>query len=124
MRMSTAVIHSTGNPVRTRIRFAVALAAALVGSPAFAAVASAARTIEITKFAFVPGDVTIAPGTRIVWTNRDEVPHTITSKDKRLASKGLDTSDSFEYTFVDEGDYNYYCSVHPFMIGVVHVRKQ
>jgi plastocyanin len=67
--------------------------------------------------------VTVAPGTRIAWTNRDEVPHTVVSKDKALASKGLDTGDSFEYAFAAEGDYSYYCSVHPFMTGVVHVRK-
>jgi plastocyanin len=92
----------------------------------FAAAASSTPTVnvEITKFAFAPKEVTIAPGTHVVWTNRDETPHTVASNDKRFASKGLDTDDKFEHTFVNEGDFNYICTVHPFMTGVVHVRKQ
>ena len=69
-------------------------------------------------------EITVAPGTRIVWTNRDETPHTVTSNDKSFASKGLDTDDKFEHTFASEGDFAYICTVHPFMTGVVHVRKQ
>jgi plastocyanin len=100
MHMSTALSHETANPVR----ICFALAAVLAAAPAFAAAESAARTIEITRFAFVPGEITVAPGTRIAWTNRDEVPHTVMSKDKVLASKGLDTDDTFEYAFAAEGD--------------------
>ena len=80
--------------------------------------------IEITKFAFAPQEITIAPGTTITWTNRDETPHTVTSNDKQFASKGLDTDDKFAHTFASEGDFSYFCTVHPFMTGVVHVRKQ
>jgi plastocyanin len=83
-----------------------------------------APNVDITKFAFVPNEITIAPGTRIVWTNHDETPHTVTSKDKSFASKGLDTDDRFEHTFASEGDFGYFCTVHPYMTGVVHVRKQ
>lgn len=87
--------------------------------------ASPAPAVEvaITKFAFAPKEITVAPGTRIVWTNRDETPHTVTSSDKRFASKGLDTDDTFEHTFDGAGDFAYICTVHPFMTGVVHVRK-
>jgi plastocyanin len=82
-----------------------------------------APTVEITKFAFTPGELTVAPGTTIVWTNHDEVPHTVASANKRLMSKALDTDDRFEHTFDEEGDFAYYCTLHPFMTGVVHVRK-
>ena len=80
--------------------------------------------VDISKFAFAPKDLTIAPGTTIVWTNHDETPHTVASSDKSFASKGLDTDDRFEHTFAAEGDFAYICTVHPFMTGVVHVRKQ
>ena len=62
------------------------------------------------------------PARAIVWTNHDEAPHTVTSSDKSFASKGLDTDDKYEHTFASEGDFNYICTVHPFMTGVVHVR--
>jgi plastocyanin len=36
----------------------------------------------------------------------------------------MDTDDHYDFVFTQEGDYTYVCSVHPFMTGVVHVRKQ
>ena len=83
------------------------------------------QTVEITKMAFGSGELTVKPGTRVTWTNRDQVPHTVTSKDKGgvLASQGLDTGDSYSYTFTRAGDYAYHCTVHPFMTGVVHVHE-
>jgi plastocyanin len=89
-----------------------------------AAAAPSTPTVDIAKFAFSPKEITIAPGTKIVWTNHDETPHTVTSNDKSFASKGLDTDDKFEHTFASEGNFTYYCTLHPFMTGVVHVRKQ
>jgi len=92
--------------------------------PARAATAAAATLdVAITKFAFAPKDITVAPGTKVVWTNRDETPHTVASSDKSFASKGMDTDDTYEHTFDREGDFGYICTVHPFMTGVVHVRK-
>lgn len=83
------------------------------------------QAVEITRMAFSPGGMTVKPGTTVTWTNRDQVPHTVTSRDKGgvLSSQGLDTGDSYSYTFADPGDYAYFCAVHPFMTGVVHVRK-
>ncbi|HVO87335.1 MAG TPA: cupredoxin family copper-binding protein [Casimicrobiaceae bacterium] len=97
--------------------FAVSMHYAVAASPATA-------SVDITKFTFAPKDITVAPGTKVVWTNRDETPHTVTSSDKSFASKGLDTDDRYEHTFAAEGDFAYICTVHPFMTGVVHVRKQ
>lgn len=80
--------------------------------------------VTITKFAFAPKEITVASGTKVVWTNKDETPHTVASNDKSFASKGLDTGDTYEHTFDREGDFTYICTVHPFMTGVVHVHKQ
>jgi plastocyanin len=35
----------------------------------------------------------------------------------------MDTDDHVEYTFTTEGDFTYFCTLHPFMTGIVHVRK-
>jgi plastocyanin len=102
----------------------VALGACLPAPGSFAATTPATLNIDITKFAFVPKEASVVPGTKIVWTNHDEVPHTVTDKDKLFASKALDTDDKFEYAFTQEGDFEYYCVVHPYMTGIVHVRKQ
>ena len=97
-------------------------AAVLPTLSAIAASPAATVTVDITKFTYAPKELTIAPGTRVVWTNKDETPHTVTSNDKRFASKGLDTGDKFEHTFATPGDFDYICTVHPFMTGTVHVR--
>ena len=105
--------------VRARHRsaaLALAACAAFAGPAIYAAAASSAPSValEISKFTFAPKDITIAPGTRVVWTGND----------RSFASKGLDTDDTFEHVFATEGDFGYICTVHPFMTGVVHVRKQ
>ena len=104
---------------------ALALAVTSLALTFATATARAAPTVEvdITKFAFAPKEVTVAPGTRVVWTNHDEAPHTIAAGDRSFSSKGLDTGDAYDHTFAAEGDYAYLCTVHPFMTGVVHVRK-
>ena len=92
---------------------------------AFSTALSAAEpvTIDIAKFAFGPKEITVAPGTTVVWVNHDETPHTVAASDHSFVSKALDTDDRYEHTFAVEGDIPYFCTVHPFMTGVVHVRK-
>jgi plastocyanin len=104
-----------------RLAGAIAVAAALTQATAAAA---ADVDVEITKFAFAPKEITVTPGTRVAFVNRDETPHTVSATDKSFASKGLDTGERYEHVFDAEGDYAYLCTIHPFMTGVVHVRKR
>jgi len=124
--MNYAFYRNTPPALRAGAVLALVFCAAFVMPAIFAAAAPPDTTVDvnIAKFAFGPKEITIAPGTRIVWTNRDQTPHTVTSNDKSFASKGLDTDDRFEHIFSKEGDFGYICTVHPFMTGVVHVRKQ
>ena len=124
--MSYEFSRAIAHPLRAGVILTLVLCAAFVMPAVFAAAAPPAPAVDlnIAKFAFAPKEITIAPGTKIVWTNHDETPHTVTSKDKSFASKGLDTDDKFEHTFASEGDFNYICTLHPYMTGVVHVRKQ
>ena len=123
--MRYAFSRNTSRSLRSYVVLVLVLCAALAMPAIFAAAALPPTVdINIAKFAYGPKEITIAPGTRVVWTNHDETPHTVTSNDKSFASKGLDTDDKFEHTFASEGDFNYICTVHPFMTGVVHVRKQ
>ena len=101
----------------------LAVVFALLVALAINARATETPSIEIHKFAFAPKEITVTPGTKIVWTNHDETPHTIIAADKSFTSKAMDTDYHFEYTFASEGDFSYFCSLHPFMTGTVHVRK-
>ena len=122
--MSYALSRRITHLLRASAAVALVSGAALVMPAIFAAAAPPAPTVDIAKFAYTPKEITVAPGTKVVWTNHDETPHTVASNDKSFASKGLDTDDKFEHVFASEGDFTYYCTVHPFMTGVVHVRKQ
>lgn len=94
---------------------------------AFTALSTSAVAVEvqvdISKFAFTPKEITVKPGTTVVWTNRDATPHTIKAKDGSFLSPGMDTGDTYTHTFASEGDVSYFCTVHPFMTGIVHVRQ-
>src|SRR5258706_4210337 len=80
--------------------------------------------IVIENFAFSPSDVTVTPGTKVTWVNKDEAPHTATSTspDKKFNSGGLDTDDKFSFVFNDKGDYPYFCALHPQMKATIKVK--
>ncbi|WP_321418057.1 cupredoxin family copper-binding protein [uncultured Methanomethylovorans sp.] len=75
--------------------------------------------VSIQNFAFEPNSVTISVGDTVKWTNLDSALHTIKGAD--FTSKSLNKDDSFSYTFTKTGTYDYECSIHPSMKGVVIV---
>lgn len=97
------------------------------GSPAASPMASPAAAhqhqIRISSFAFMPATIQVAVGAEISWTNRDDIPHTVTSDDgASFASAVLDTDDTFQQRFTKPGTYSYHCALHPFMTAKVIVR--
>jgi plastocyanin len=94
------------------------------GSPGSSAKAPEAATAEVKvdNFSFGPATLTVAVGTTVIWTNRDDIPHTIVSTDKVFKSKVLDTDEKFSFTFSKAGTYPYFCSIHPKMTGSVVVQ--
>ena len=77
-------------------------------------------TVTIDNFTFSPAELTVKVGTTVTWKNQDDVPHIVVSAGK-FRSKALDTDDSYSFTFTGEGDYTYFCSLHPHMTGVIKV---
>ena len=80
--------------------------------------------VTIRNFSFAPRNLTVAPGTKVVWTNNDESPHTVVSSDEPRLFKSLplDTNDAFAFVFDKPGTYHYFCSVHPMMQGTIVVK--
>ena len=77
--------------------------------------------VKVDNFSFSPQTITVAAGTTVIWTNRDDIPHTVVSDDKVFKSKVLDTDEKFSYTFSKPGTYTYFCSIHPKMVAKVVV---
>lgn len=78
---------------------------------------------------YMPGSITIKTGDKVGWINTDEEVHTVTSgfenntdKGKQFDSGLLNNNQTFEHTFDKAGTYNYFCTVHPTMTGVVNVK--
>ena len=79
--------------------------------------------VRIDNFAFTPKTLTVERGTIVTWVNHDDVPHKVTSTDKKFASsQALDTDQKFSHTFTQAGTYDYFCSIHPRMTGQIVVK--
>jgi plastocyanin len=86
------------------------------------AVAQTAK-VDIDNFSFSPATITVQKGTTVVWTNRDDIPHTVVSSDGRsFKSHALDSDDVYSFTFDTAGRFGYFCSLHPHMQGTVIVQ--
>ena len=73
------------------------------------------------------GEITVYPGDSVTWNNADVAFHTITSVTASGELDGIFDSgfftagESYTRQFNDLGDFNYFCSLHPWMSGVVYV---
>jgi plastocyanin len=102
--------------------FAGALVMATVAEVAGAVPAPVAAAVQIGNFTFKAPLVTVKPGTTVTWTNGDDIPHTVVSKDGVFKSKVLDSGDRFTFTFAKPGQFGYFCSLHPHMTGTIIVK--
>jgi plastocyanin len=91
------------------------------GEAAVQAAASPAA-VTIDNFNFTPPTLVVTPGTTVTWKNDDDSPHTVREKDGKFKSAALDTDDTFSQTFAAPGEYEYFCSIHPRMVGKIVVK--
>jgi plastocyanin len=77
---------------------------------------------------YLPLNLEIKPMTTVQWLNDDIVLHTVQSQNEYgeiiglFNSAPLNTGETFEFKFTEEGVYNYYCSLHPWRVGLVTVK--
>lgn len=103
---------------------------------------SANPEVDITKLGprqwYLPRQVTIHTNDTITWKNNDTEAHTVTSgisegieslmNNKRGTPNGIFDSGTFKpgqswtHTFTNPGTYSYFCTIHPWMEGVVLVQ--
>jgi plastocyanin len=78
--------------------------------------------VSIENFNFTPADLTVPAGTTVVWTNHDDVEHTVTASDNGFSSPSIPTDGQFSFTFTAPDTYTYFCAIHPFMTAKVTVQ--
>ena len=81
---------------------------------------------EETNECYLPYMVTVNPGDEVVWSNDDSAAHTVTSGAVPNADGLFDSGifmagTTFSHTFDTLGKYDYFCVVHPWMVGQVFV---
>ena len=70
-----------------------------------------------------PNPIEIKVGDTVTWINNDSSPHTVTSssKDINFDSDVLRRDETFSFAFDMEGEYPYFCTLHPSMVGTIVV---
>ena len=83
--------------------------------------ATTGASVTIQNFAFSPSTLTIKPGTTVTWTNKDSVPHDVTSTNgpgvnatqtSLYTSGTMSTGQTFTFTYTKKGTYFYECKIH------------
>ena len=102
------------------------IAAAVTAATTVSFATSAAPSVSIRLFQFRPAQVEIPAGTKVTWTNEDDIVHTVTlgTPDtqmdrfgRRLDGKGAAASIEFS----QPGIYPYFCQRHRAMRGEIRV---
>lgn len=107
--------------MRTALRFLAMSAGLLAGTEAFADQGHEVM-IKMQKESFVPAKIEVAVGSRITWTNTDEVPHSVTALDGRFDSGPILPGKSFQWTPQVAGTLDYHCIFHPSMTAALTAR--
>jgi len=88
---------------------------------------SAVPGCEETDACYIPSSVNVGVGETVTWSNDDTAAHTVTSGNAADGVDGIFDSSlfaagtTFSHTFEDEGTFDYFCLVHPWMVGNVVV---
>ena len=88
--------------------------------------AGAPNAVTMQGFLFKPATFSVKAGTVVVWTNRDDIAHTVTSGTPGKQTGVFDSGDktlgqAFTHTFGTAGTFAYFCRNHNSMTGSVTV---
>jgi plastocyanin len=103
---------------------ALALMGATLSVPISAVAEAKVWEVMIENMQFSPATLSVQAGDKVVWVNKDIVPHTATdaSKKKAFNSKSISSGKKFSTRIKRPGSYNYSCMFHPTMKGHIEVK--
>ena len=120
MMTMTVAVPATAVPA-TAVPATAVPAATTAPKPAAKTVA-----VDIQVFQFMPNVLEVKVGTTVIWTNKDNIEHSITNgvpgKPGGKFDSGFFTQGkTFSFTFTEAGEYPYFCMRHNSMQGMVRV---
>lgn len=78
--------------------------------------------VDIVDFAFSSEVLSVNVGDTVTWVNSDSTKHSVTSDSgSELDSVLLAKGESYSHTFNEVGTFDYHCTPHPYMTGVIVV---
>lgn len=84
--------------------------------------------VTISQFVYKPSEITVEPGTTVLWSNEDPAGHNaafvaenLPDLEQDMAGPIVGQGETFAVRFDEAGRYEYYCTPHPFMKGAVIV---
>ncbi len=83
--------------------------------------APASGDVSVVDFAYEPASLSVTAGTTVVWANNGAALHTVTARTGNFDSGLMSAGDTFARTFENPGTYEYFCTLHPGMVGTVAV---
>ena len=83
--------------------------------------ATGEASVVASDLAFNPGELTVAVGETITFTNNDGFAHTFTADNGEFDSDNVDSGGTFEYTPEAAGEIPFHCKIHTSMTGTITV---
>lgn len=77
--------------------------------------------VSITDFSFLPAEIRIKTGTKVIWKNEDKAKHNAAAEGREFKGPLLAQGETYEFVFEKKGDFPYVCDPHPWMKGKVIV---
>jgi plastocyanin len=80
-------------------------------------------TVTIESFQFTPNNIKLKKGGKVTFINKDTTPHTVTPEmgSKFVGTGRLANNESKTIVFDNVGVQNYFCEIHPSMMGQITV---
>jgi plastocyanin len=89
-----------------------------------ASAASAGSTtaeVSVVDLDYEPRSISVDTGTTIRWVNNGDLPHTVTAGNEVFDSGIMASGAMIEWTSSEPGTFEYFCTLHPSMVGTVIV---
>jgi plastocyanin len=85
---------------------------------------AADNLVKVDSEKFEPAEITVAPGGAVTWQNVDQNGvHTAKAEDGSFDTGYIDPGGTSKpVTFAKAGDFKYFCELHTYKRGVVHVK--
>jgi plastocyanin len=105
-----------------RLGWRRATLAVLFAASSVAHAAGKVHTVTIEGMKFAPERLEVSAGDRVIWVNKDFVPHSVTASQAGVDSGVIAANGKWTFTAKRKGEMPYICRLHPTMHGVLVVK--